>query len=333
MITHNIKKIEDKKINIINSIILISLIINIISYKIIINSNINFDNVLNKIKDYFKDNEDKFTNILEIINNNSASYDFTILKNYIDIWINYNDNILIDENVLTEIIKNISKSNGRYNIYNLFNIPDKIETVNNNIEINPSVALEDDDDDDVKLMRSLGYKSVPIEIEDTLIREMEATNEEASDEEKVKDEVKDEVKYEVEDEVEDTSVGTTTVTSKSNYNQGMKRLEEEEKQKKEEQEKIIQDFIYKASNDIQKKINEYREKKIPINVNKLLQDKMNEINSDDSAIITVKEKKQIFETVMQQLSLQQKGGTAKIKNDKLKLLIKYILSHLVSSKK
>jgi hypothetical protein len=110
----------------------------------------------------------------------------------------------------------------------------------------------------------------------------------------------------------------------------MKRLEEEEKRKKEEQEKTIQDLIYKASNDIQKKINEYHKKNIPINVNELLQDKMKEIKSDDSTIITVKEKAQIFETVMRQLKT---GGTAKIKNDKLKLLIKYILSHLVSSKK
>ena len=333
MITHNIKKIKNKEKNIINSIILISLIINIISYKIIINSNINFDNVLNKIKDYFEKNTNIFTYILEIINkNNSADYDFTILESYINIWLKYNDNILIDKEVLDEITINISRLNGNYYIYNLFNIPNKIETVNNNIEINPSVALEDDDDDDDKLMKSLGYRSVPTEIEDILKTEMEATNEEASDEvEEEEEEVEKVIEEEVvEENVEDTSVRTTTVTSKSNYNQEMKRLEEEEEKRKKEEQEKRKFFIHKTSNDIQEKINEHREKNETINVNELLQAEMNKIKSDDSTKLSVKEIAQIFQTVMQQLKT---GGTAKIKNDKLKLLIKYILSHLVSSKK
>jgi hypothetical protein len=137
----------------------------------------------------------------------------------------------------------------------------------------------------------------------------------------------------------DKQVENTTSVGKpaTKYSQEMKRLQEEnekEKREKEELEKKIQDLIDRASNDIQQKINENRESKKSINVNDLLQAEFNKIESK-LPTIPVKEKTRIYNAVMRIINetIVIRGGSSKVNNNKLKLLIKYILSHLVSSKK
>jgi len=138
---------------------------------------------------------------------------------------------------------------------------------------------------------------------------------------------------------DDKQVENTTSVGKpaTKYRQEMKRLEEErekEKREKEELEKKIQDLIDRASNDIQQKINENRKSKNSINVNDLLQAEINKIESN-LPTISVKEKARIYDAVIGIINktIEIRGGSSKVKNNKLKLLIKYILSHLVSSKK
>jgi hypothetical protein len=81
-------------------------------------------------------------------------------------------------------------------------------------------------------------------------------------------------------------------------------------------------------------VNVSTKSKKSINVNDLLQAEINKIESKLHTI-SVKEKARIYDAVIGIINktIEIRGGSSKVNNNKLKLLIKYILSHLVSSKK